>query len=151
MTKILILIALYAPHAVIFCPLHKTSLGNTYLKMFYLAKLFVADAPGKKIVFLPLKAVWNMGLKIAHAWEGYIIHLGFVVSFSASAVTRVAEVVTVVVAVDPGGSGVLCNISNLVTVVMAVDPGGSGVLWSNIALTYRHVTFPLLYVEHLTI
>ena len=36
-----------------------------------------------------------------------IINLGFVVSFSASAVTRVAEVVTVVVAVDPGGSGVL--------------------------------------------
>ena len=42
---------------VVFCPLHKISLGNTYLKMFYLAKLFVADAPGKKIVFLPLKAV----------------------------------------------------------------------------------------------
>ena len=55
-----------------------------------------------------------------------IINLGFVVSFSASAVTRVAEVVTVVVAVDPGGSGVLC---------------------SNIALIYGHVSVFLSVIK----
>ena len=31
-----------------FCPLFKISLGNPYLKILDLAKLFVADAPMKK-------------------------------------------------------------------------------------------------------
>ena len=53
--------ALYAPHppAVVVCHLLKISLGNPYLKILDLLKLFVADALIKKstnLGLLPLKA-----------------------------------------------------------------------------------------------
>ena len=57
-----------------FRPLPKISLGNPYMKIIDLAKRFVADAymkeNNKKIVLLSLRVLWNIGLKIAHAWEG---------------------------------------------------------------------------------
>ena len=36
----------------IFCPLLNINLGNPYLKILDLAKLFIADAPMKKKIFL---------------------------------------------------------------------------------------------------
>ena len=45
----------------------KISLGNPYQKILDLPKLFAVDAPIKKkikkIVILPRRALWNMGLK----------------------------------------------------------------------------------------
>ena len=51
------------PSAKVFCPLLKIYIGNPYLKILGLSKLFVADAP----MILPLRALRNTGLKIALA------------------------------------------------------------------------------------
>ena len=62
-----------SPPALVFCPLHKISLVNPYLKILDRAKLFVADAPIKKIqkiVLPPLRSLKNLGPKTAHGLKG---------------------------------------------------------------------------------
>ena len=62
------------PPSLFFCPLLKISLGNPYLKIIDLTKLFIADASMKKKIknfcLPPLRALWNMGPKTAHSRKG---------------------------------------------------------------------------------
>ena len=44
-------------YGISFCPLLEISLGNPYLKNIDILELFVADAPMKKNVLLPLRAL----------------------------------------------------------------------------------------------
>ena len=56
---------LYAPPSLIFCPLLKISLGNPYLKILDLTKLFIADASMKKKIkkfsFTPSQSTLKYG------------------------------------------------------------------------------------------
>ena len=45
------------PLSHVFCPLFKISLGNPYLKILDPTKLFVTDAPMKKKVLPPVRAL----------------------------------------------------------------------------------------------
>ena len=47
-------------HADVFCPFLKISLGNPYLKILTISKLFVADAPKKRkktLILPPLRTL----------------------------------------------------------------------------------------------
>ena len=52
--------AVRLPPSLVFCPLLKIPLGNPYLKMFNLTKLFIADAPMKKKWFYPSQSTYGI-------------------------------------------------------------------------------------------